>query len=233
MKNDIEIERLATIGEMMGNISHQWKQPLNNIALLVMNIDNTYRKGKMTVEYMEDKVDAIEDTIEYMSQTIEDFSDYLNPHRAKSSFYLSDSVEKAMELTMPTLTKSKIDIIFYDEDDYELYGRRNELTQVLIILINNAKEALLKDINNKNRSINITLEKIDKDFILTVSDNGLGVPSELLTKIFEAYFSTNEQTKGRGLGLYMAKKIINEGFNGKVELSNDNGAIFKLILPEN
>ena len=233
MKNDIEIERLATIGEMMGNISHQWKQPLNNIALLVMNIDNTYRKGKMTIDYMEDKVDAIEDTIEYMSQTIEDFSDYLNPHRVKSSFYLSDSVEKAMELTMPTLTKSKIDIIFYDEDDYELYGRRNELTQVLIILINNAKEALLKDINNKNRSINITLEKIDKNFILTVSDNGLGVPSELLTKIFEAYFSTNEQTKGRGLGLYMAKKIINEGFNGKVELSNDNGAVFKLILPEN
>jgi C4-dicarboxylate-specific signal transduction histidine kinase len=233
MKNDIEIERLATIGEMMGNISHQWKQPLNNIALLVMNIDNTYRKGKMTIDYMEDKVDAIEETIEYMSQTIEDFSDYLNPNRVKSSFYLSDSVEKAMELTMPTLTKSKVDIIFYDEDDYELYGRRNELTQVLIILINNAKEALLRDINNKNRSITITLEKIDKDFILTISDNGLGVPTELLTKVFEAYFSTNEQTKGRGLGLYMAKKIINEGFNGKIELSNDNGAVFKLILPEN
>jgi signal transduction histidine kinase len=233
MKNDIEIERLATIGEMMGNISHQWKQPLNNIALLVMNIDNTYRKGNMTIDYMEDKVDAIEETIEYMSQTIEDFSDYLNPNRVKSSFYLSDSVEKAMELTMPTLTKSKIDIIFYDEDDYELYGRRNELTQVLIILINNAKEALLRDINNKNRSITITLEKIDKDFILTISDNGLGVPTELLSKVFEAYFSTNEQTKGRGLGLYMAKKIINEGFNGKIELLNDNGAVFKLMLPEN
>jgi signal transduction histidine kinase len=233
MKNDIERERLATIGEMMGNISHQWKQPLNNISLLVLNIDNTYRKGNMTLEYLEDKVDAIEDTIEYMSQTIEDFSDYLNPNRQKSKFYLSDSVEKAMELTMPSLTKSHIDIIFYEEDDYEFYGRKNELTQVLIILINNAKDALSKDTNNRSKSINITLEQMDKNFILTIQDNGLGVAPELFRKIFEPYFSTNEQTKGRGLGLYMSKKIIDEGFNGKIEVSNDNGAVFKLIIPSN
>ena len=233
MKNDIEIERLATIGEMMGNISHQWKQPLNNISLLVLNLDNTYRKGNMTLEYLEDKVDAIEDTIEYMSQTIEDFSDYLNPNRQKSKFYLSDSVEKAMELTMPSLTKSHIDIIFYEEDDYEFYGRKNELTQVLIILINNAKDALSKDTNNRSKSINITLEEVDKNFILIIHDNGLGVAPELFKKIFEPYFSTNEQTKGRGLGLYMSKKIIDEGFNGKIEVSNDNGAVFKLIIPSN
>ena len=233
MKNDIEIERLATIGEMMGNISHQWKQPLNNISLLVLNLDNTYRKGNMTLEYLEDKVDAIEDTIEYMSQTIEDFSDYLNPNRQKSKFYLSDSVEKAMELTMPSLTKSHIDIIFYEEDDYEFYGRKNELTQVLIILINNAKDALSKDTNNRSKSISITLEQMDKNFILIIQDNGLGVAPELFRKIFEPYFSTNEQTKGRGLGLYMSKKIIDEGFNGKIEVSNDNGAVFKLIIPSN
>ena len=231
MKSEIELERLATVGEMMGNISHQWKQPLNNIGLLVLNIDNTFRKGKLTLEYLEDKVDAIEDTIEYMSQTIEDFSDYLNPTRQKNKFYLSDSVEKAMELTMPSLNKSKVDIIFYDEDDYEFYGRKNELTQVLIILINNAREALLKDSNNTDKLIKISLEKIDTNFILTIQDNGLGIPTHLFNKIFEPYFSTNEQTKGRGLGLYMSKKIIVERFNGKIEVFNDNGAIFKLILP--
>ena len=232
MKNDIEIERLATIGEMMGNISHQWKQPLNNIGLLVLNIDNTFRKGNLTVEYLEDKVDAIEDTIEYMSQTIEDFSDYLNPNRQKNKFYLSDSVEKAMELTMPSLTKSKVDIIFYDEDDYEFYGRKNELTQVLIILINNAKEALVKNSNNRDKMINITLEQIDNNFVLTIQDNGLGVPVELFSKIFEPYFSTNEQTKGRGLGLYMSKKIIEDRFNGKIKVSNNKGAVFSIIIPE-
>lgn len=232
MKNDIEIERLATIGEMMGNISHQWKQPLNNIGLLVLNIDNTFRKGNLTLEYLEDKVDAIEDTIEYMSQTIEDFSDYLNPNRQKNKFYLSDSVEKAMELTMPSLTKSKVDIIFYDEDDYEFYGRKNELTQVLIILINNAKEALVKNSNNRDKMINITLEQIDNNFVLTIQDNGLGVPVELFSKIFEPYFSTNEQTKGRGLGLYMSKKIIEDRFNGKIKVSNNKGAVFSIIIPE-
>jgi len=233
MKSEIELERLATVGEMMGNISHQWKQPLNNISLLVLNIDNTFRKGKLTLEYLEDKVEAIEETIEYMTQTIEDFSDYLNPTRQKNRFYLSDSVEKAMELTMPSLNKSKVDIIFYDEDDCEFYGSKNELTQVLIILINNAKEALEKDSNNSDKLIKINLEQINKDYILTIQDNGLGIPIELFDKIFEPYFSTNEQTKGRGLGLYMAKKIIEERFNGKIKVSNDLGAVFKLIIPVN
>ena len=230
MKSEIELERLATVGEMMGNISHQWKQPLNNISLLVLNIDNTYRKGKMTLEYMEDKVDAIEETIEYMTQTVEDFSDYLSPKRNKSNFYVSDSIEKAMELTMPSLNKSKVDIIFYAEDDYEFYGRKNELTQVLIILINNAKEALLKDVRNKQKEIIINLEEDEKNILLSVKDNGLGVPDEIKEEIFKAHFSTNETSKGRGLGLYMSKKIIEEQFKGKLHLHNDEGAVFTILL---
>ena len=230
MKNEIERERLATIGEMMRSISHQWKQPLNNIALLVLNIDSTFRKGKLTVEYMEDKVDSIEETIEYMSQTIEDFSDYLNPNKQKSNFYISDSVEKAMELTMPSLTKNSIDIIFYAEDEYESYGRKNELTQVIIILINNAKDALIKDIDNRNKSIEINLEKDNKSMKLTISDNGRGIPQEYLSKIFEPYFSTNRDTKGRGLGLPMARKIIEERFNGRLNAYNSSGAVFEIYL---
>jgi C4-dicarboxylate-specific signal transduction histidine kinase len=230
MKNDIEIERLATIGEMMGNISHQWKQPLNNIALLVLNIDNSFRKGSLTLEYLEDKVDAIEDTIDYMSQTIEDFSDYLNPNREKNRFYISDSVEKAMELTMPSLTKNQIDIIFYAEDEYEFYGRKNELTQVLIILINNAKDALIKDKSNSDKIINIHLEKDEQQIKLSTQDNGLGVPEELIENIFKPYFTTNEPSKGRGLGLYMARKIIIDGFNGTLDVRNSDGAIFEISL---
>lgn len=230
MKNDIEIERLATIGEMMGNISHQWKQPLNNIALLVLNIDNSFRKGSLTLEYLEDKVDAIEDTIDYMSQTIEDFSDYLNPNREKNRFYISDSVEKAMELTMPSLIRNQIDIIFYAEDEYEFYGRKNELTQVLIILINNAKDALIKDKSNSNKIINIHLEKDEKQIKLSTHDNGLGIKAEIIENIFNPYFTTNEPSKGRGLGLYMAQKIIVDGFNGKIDVRNSNGAIFEVSL---
>ena len=231
MKSEIELERLATVGEMMGNISHQWKQPLNNISLLVLNIDNTYRKGNMTLEYMEDKVDAIEETIEYMTQTIEDFSDYLNPKRSKNNFYVSDSIEKAMELTMPSLNKSMVDIVLYTEDEYEYIGRKNELTQVLIILINNAREALIKDINNTQKEIIINLEEDSKNIVLTVQDNGLGVLPEIQKSIFDAYFSTNEDNKGRGLGLYMSKKIIEEQFNGKLNLHNDKGAVFTILLP--
>lgn len=231
MKSEIELERLATVGEMMGNISHQWKQPLNNISLLVLNIDNTYRKGNMTLEYMEDKVDAIEETIEYMTQTVEDFSDYLNPKRDKNSFYVSDSIEKAMELTMPSLTKSAVDIVLYTEDEYEYFGRKNELTQVLIILINNAREALIKDINNNNKEIIINLEEDKKNILLTIQDNGLGIPVKIKNKVFDAYFSTNEENKGRGLGLYMSKKIIEEQFQGKLLVHNNKGAVFSILLP--
>ena len=231
MKSEIELERLATVGEMMGNISHQWKQPLNNISLMVLNIDNTYRKGNMTLEYMEDKVDAIEETIEYMTQTIEDFSDYLSPKRNKNNFYVNDSIEKAMELTMPTLNENAVDIILYAEDDYEYFGRKNELTQVLIILINNAKEALVKDEKNLNKQIIIEIEKEHKTLIVKVKDNGLGVPNEIKSKIFDAYFSTNENSKGRGLGLYMSKEIVEARFNGSLGVENSKGAIFTIKLP--
>jgi len=220
-------DRLREVGSMMGNIAHQWKQPLNNIALLVLNIQNSYRKNQLTMEYLENKVFAIEDTLEYMSQTIEDFSDYLSPRKTKHNFYINDSVEKAMELTMPTLNKSKVDIIFLAEDEYEFMGRKNELTQVLIILINNAQDALTKDIENDNKSIEINLEEKDNKIKLTISDNGLGIPKHLLDKIFEPYFTTNNDTKGRGLGLYMAKMIV-EGLDGTIRTFNDKGAVFEL-----
>jgi len=220
-------DRLSEVGSMMGNIAHQWKQPLNNIALLVLNIQNSYRKNQLTTEYLENKVFAIEDTLEYMSQTIEDFSDYLSPRKTKHNFYINDSIEKAMELTIPTLNKSNVDIIFLAEDEYQFMGRKNELTQVLIILINNAQDALLKDIENQDKVIEINLEEKNNKIQLTVKDNGLGIPKHLLDKIFEPYFTTNNDTKGRGLGLYMAKMIV-EGLDGTIKIFNDKGAIFEL-----
>jgi len=219
--------KLSEIGAMMGNIAHQWKQPLNNIALLVLNIEHSYKKNQLTHEYLENKIFAIEDTLEYMSQTIEDFSDYLSPRKEKQTFCINDSVEKAMELTMPTLNSSKIDIIFLAEDEYDFLGRKNELTQVLIILINNAKDALLKDEENNNKLIQFELKKNENTINLTIRDNGLGVPHDLMSKIFNPYFTTNQTTKGRGLGLYMAKTII-EGLDGKIQVYNNKGAVFEL-----
>jgi C4-dicarboxylate-specific signal transduction histidine kinase len=220
-------DRLSEMGSMMGNIAHQWKQPLNNIALLVLNIQNSYRKNQLTTEYLEDKVFAIEETLEYMAQTIEDFSDYLSPRKTKNNFYINDSVEKAMELTMPTLNKSRVDIIFMAEDEYKFMGRKNELTQVLIILINNARDALMKDTENQDKTIEINLEEHKEKIQIIVRDNGLGIPKHLLNKIFEPYFTTNNDTKGRGLGLYMAKMIV-EGLEGTIKIFNDKGAVFEL-----
>ena len=219
--------RLTTMGEMMGNIAHQWKQPLNNIALLILNIHYAHRKNQLTSEYLNNKVYAIEDTIEYMSQTIEDFSDFLSPNKEKHNFYINDSIEKAIELTMPSLTQSNIDIIFLDNNEYELFGRKSELIQVMMVLINNARDALIKDINNKHKEITINLSREQEYIILSIKDNGLGIPEELINKIFTPYFTTNQNEKGRGLGLSMAKTIIEASF-GTIDVKNENGALFQI-----
>ena len=221
--------RLVAMGEMMGNIAHQWKQPLNNIALLILNIENAHKKNQLSSEYLNNKVYAIEDTIEYMSQTIEDFSDFLSPNKEKHNFYINDSIEKAIELTSPSLIQNNIDIIFLDDDEYKLFGRKSELIQVIMILINNARDALIKDSNNNHKEIIINLSQKEHYIILTIKDNGLGIPTELINKIFTPYFTTNTNEKGRGLGLYMAKTII-ESSSGTIDVKNDNGALFQIIF---
>jgi C4-dicarboxylate-specific signal transduction histidine kinase len=223
--------RLRAMGEMMSNIGHHWKQPLNNIAILVLNIEKNYRADKLTQSYLDEKIEAIEDTIEQMSSVVEDFKKYLTPTTKRELFSINYSIEIAIMLVSSTLKSHNIEIKFEADGDYNYYGRKNELTQVLTLIINNAKDALIKNSTNRERTITIKLKKIEEQIRIIIEDSGEGVPQDIIHKLFDPYFTTKHKTQGRGLSLYIAKMIILEEFNGVIDVyNNSSGAVFELRL---
>ena len=227
IKNSLEKEKLliqqskmATMGEMLGNIAHQWKQPLSLIAmsntLIKLNQDN---KDFSSENELKEAVKNIDISVKNLSQTIDDFRDFFKPEKEKSKFKLEELFEKTYELISSQFKNNNIQII-KEIENIELYGRSNELSQVLINIIKNAKDELIKIKNNDRRLIFINMYKKDSKAIIKIKDNAGGINKDIINKIFDAYFTTKEQTDGTGIGLYMSKQIIQE-MNGKIEVSNE------------
>ena len=227
IKNSLEKEKLliqqskmATMGEMLGNIAHQWKQPLSLIAmsntLIKLNQDN---KDFSSENELKEAVKSIDISVKNLSQTIDDFRDFFKPEKEKSKFKLEELFEKTYELISSQFKNNNIQII-KEIENIELYGRSNELSQVLINIIKNAKDELIKIKNNDRRLIFINMYKKDSKAIIKIKDNAGGINKDIINKIFDAYFTTKEQTDGTGIGLYMSKQIIQE-MNGKIEVSNE------------
>ena len=211
---------MATMGEMLGNIAHQWKQPLSLIAmsntLIKLNQDN---KDFSSENELKEAVKNIDISVKNLSQTIDDFRDFFKPEKEKSKFKLEELFEKTYELISSQFKNNNIQII-KEIENIELYGRSNELSQVLINIIKNAKDELIKIKNNDRRLIFINMYKKDSKAIIKIKDNAGGINKDIINKIFDAYFTTKEQTDGTGIGLYMSKQIIQE-MNGKIEVSNE------------
>jgi signal transduction histidine kinase len=222
--------RLIAMGEMLENISHHWRQPLNNLSLLALNIQKSHQKGELTEDYLEEKIFSIEDTVEEMSQIIESFSDYLCPKKNPESFSVKVSINMAINMLSAMLKKQNITIEFNTKESIHYLGFKNELIQVLLIILNNAKNALLNNESLPNKRIFIELKKVEEEIIISIQDNSLGISEELLDKIFDPYFTTEHKTQGRGLGLYIAKRIIINDFNGNIHVKNNNGALFEITL---
>ncbi len=201
--------KLASMGELIGNIAHQWRQPLTNLSYIIMNIE-AENKNKT----IESKIEEANRQIEYMSETIEDFMSFYKPKQEKESFFASKALNNLLKLVdIPYLKVVKI-------NDFKIDGYKSQLEQVLLNLVINSKEALEKN-SIKEPKIYVY---IDYNTIKVV-DNGGGIEGSIKAKIFEPYFTT--KAKGLGLGLYMAKVIIEKNFNGTLEFKNiDNGVEF-------
>jgi len=221
--------RLIAMGEMMSNIAHQWRQPINNINLLAMNIHNAHKQGELTDQYLDRRIASIEETVEYMSQTIEDFSAYLSPNKEKQTFSINESINIAIKLLGSTLKKNNIRVIFKSKMRYNYVGYKNEFVQILTIVLNNAKDALIQS-NNEHKAIFISLLHEEDQTRIIIRDNAGGIETENLDKIFDPYFTTNHKSKGKGLGLYIAKMIVEESFNGSISAHNHHGACFSIVL---
>lgn len=223
--------KMAEMGDMLSMIAHQWRQPLNQMSYVMMNIESAYEYEELTQEYMELKVKEANELLEFMSVTIDDFRNYFAPDKVKSEVLINDLLAQAISLIKKTLESENITLKLDFNSKKELLIYKNEFIQVVLNLIKNARD-VLRDKDIQNAELIIYTEDLDDGVEVSFIDNGGGVEEALFDRIFEPYFSTKNEKNGTGLGLYMSKMIIQEHMSGSLHVSNtEDGAKFRVELP--
>ena len=221
--------RMAGLGQMMANIAHQWRQPLTELSLALYSIKNAAQDGNVSL--LQQLYDDAKSTIQSMSRTIDDFINFFKPDRKKSLFNVSECIADALRIVRHSLEKSSVSYSIHCDENAMVYGVKNELVQVIVNLLQNAKDAFeLSDAAKRRIFIGVCGRK--GDVVIWVHDNAGGVKEEVLPRIFEPYFTTKHASKGTGLGLFMSKMIVEKGFEGGIEVTNRHGgARFVISLP--
>lgn len=223
--------RLAAMGEMVHNIAHQWRQPLNTLGLLVQSLDFHYEIGEFNQEMLKKNTADSMQLINHMSQTIDDFRNFFQPIKEKDYFNVSEVIESAIKLVDASFSNKNIEIIKDFVGEARVYGYPNEYAQVILNLLANAKDAFLKKQKTDKPVILISSYEKDGHSVVTVKDNAGGIPAKIKNKIFEPYFTT-KGSKGTGIGLFMSKNIIEKSMEGTLTVVNiDHGAKFTISIP--
>ena len=221
--------RNAAMGEMIGNIAHQWRQPLSTLGLVVQNIQDDYREGIMSEDALERYVATAQHAVRRMSCTIDDFRDFFRPNRAKERFSIYQSICGTLQLLEAMLKNNGIAICLSGDKKLKVLGHPNEYSQVILNFLANAKDALV-DRKVPQGCIEIVLAERDGWGVVTIRDNAGGIPVSDLEKIFDPYFTT--KPNGTGIGLHMNKTIIEKHMNGNIVCRNaTEGAEFIISVP--
>lgn len=232
--------RMAVIGEMLNNIAHQWRQPLNAITVQLSSLKLKNELNIMEENDISDTADSVMKYAKYLSNTIDDFRNFMKSNPGKENFSVRETFQKAVDIVNASLKNNYINLsIEEDKEDFFIDGIKNELTQVFINILNNSKDVLLEN-KVKQRVIEVKFYEDNEDIIITIQDNAGGVDESIIDKIFDPYFTTKHKSQGTGIGLYMSSKIINEHFNGEIIVKNEDiefegnsykGAKFYIVLP--
>jgi C4-dicarboxylate-specific signal transduction histidine kinase len=224
----IQQNRLAAMGEMFGNIAHQWRQPLNNIALIIQNLQIEYNNGSLTREEMDNDInEAMQDLLQ-LSRTIDDFRNFFREDREKLGFFISKAVSRALALVSASLNKNNIGVEIETDDEVTAIGYQNEYAQVLLNIIANSSDAAIER-NISHPRIFIRIRRENDRSVLSIRDNCGGIPVDVMPKIFDPYFTTRGPARGAGIGLYMSKVIIEKNMDGHLTACNvDGGAEFRI-----
>ncbi|WP_310439690.1 ATP-binding protein [Sulfuricurvum sp.] len=223
--------RLAALGEMIGNIAHQWRQPINSLGLIIQDLNEAYRFGELNQSYIETVSSKAMEQIHYMSNTIDDFRNFFNPDKDKKMFSLNKSIENTKNILKQGIRNSSIECEILIPKDIFIYGYKNEFSQVIFNLLSNARDAIMSN-KPKIPKIKIHVKNKKNSAEISVSDNGGGIPPDILPSIFDPYFTTKPEGKGTGIGLYMAKKIIENHMDGLLLVHNTkDGVCFTIVLP--
>lgn len=221
--------RLTQMGEMLSNIAHQWRQPLNRINSNVAALHSALRRNPINHDMLLSQTGMIEENTHYMSETIEDFSNFFHPDKVETDFIVNKSIDKALHFL--NQRTQNVEITLKIDKEFHLLSFEKEFLHVLLILLNNAvdnfeSKAILKP------SIDINVYEKNSDLHLSIYDNGKGIEEDKIEKIFDPYFSTKFAHEGTGLGLYMAKMIIENSMHGTLHVKNKNlGACFEICIP--
>ena len=223
--------RHAAMGEMIGMIAHQWRQPITVIAMGANNMLVDIELDELSVEACKEQTQSILKQTDYLSKTIDDFRNFFRPNKEKEEVKLEEVMSEAEKIIGKTLEHANITLSIRDENGYKVKTYSRELLQVFINLLKNAKEALMEN-REKDRHIDVMISDDADNVITTVCDNAGGIDEAIIERIFDPYFSTKDEKTGTGLGLYMSKTIVEKHLHGTIEVSNTKeGACFKITIP--
>lgn len=227
----IQQSRLAAMGEMIGNIAHQWRQPLNALSLVIQNIHMQHRMGRLNDESMERLEGKANQLVARMSSTIDEFRNFFKPSKHSEPFNVLQALMSALDLMEGVFKNHTIEVTLKVDDDLTLFGVPGEFSQVVLNLLGNAKDALI-DSGQVQPRVSISNALVNNRILIDIEDNGGGIDPQHLIKVFEPYFTTKTDGKGTGIGLYMSKMIVENNLGGSLSVINGAaGARFTLNLP--
>ncbi len=215
--------RLASMGEMIGNIAHQWRQPLNALTLLIQSFGTKSLSGKLNQTFIDKQVNEGMRLAVSMSDTIEDFRNFFSPSKEKEHFNLSKSIRDTLEMSSFFCKDENIDIQVHCGEDITIYGYSNEFSQVILNFINNSRDNFKHRQMHEDKKIEIIVQEMHgKHPAVNIyfADNGGGIEQHIIDRVFEPYFTTKHKATGTGIGLYMSKQIIEAQMSGEVTVRN-------------
>ncbi|MCX6051988.1 MAG: HAMP domain-containing sensor histidine kinase [Campylobacterales bacterium] len=225
-------KKLAAMDEVLENIAHQWRQPLSQINSSVLVIDDRMYEKNFKDDVIEEKLLEIESLTQYMSKTINDFKNFFDGQSKMEKYSLKDLIDKSVYIIRGTLLSLNIKVEVIADKKCIHYGFPNELEQVILVILNNAKDVLVSR-NIQYPKIRVEVEKIEHDYHIKIEDNGGGIDESIIHKIFDPYFTTKYKSQGTGLGLYISQMIIKERMNAELIVHNTKiGACFTIIFKD-
>ena len=219
----IQQSRMAAMGEMLGNIAHQWRQPLNVLGLKIQELSMSYRLGNFSQELLETNVGKSMEILKHMSRTIDDFRTFSTPDKEKVIFNVHEVVQKTVSLVGETFHSHGIALEIVKDGEPQVEGYPNEYAQVLLNILMNARDAFIERQTAEPRvTIRLSTDEEGRA-VLAICDNAGGIDESIIDKIFDAYFTTKDLGKGTGVGLFMSKKIIEAHMAGRLTVRNNEG----------
>ncbi len=236
----LQQSKLAALGEMIGNIAHQWRQPLSVVSTSATGMKLQKEHGILSDEQFYDYCDMINENTQYLSQTIDDFRNFIKGDTKPVRFNLKNDTDSFIKLVDGTIKRYNIQVILELHENINIQGYPNELIQCFINIFNNSKDALVQNVDESERLIFISEYNTDTQAMIVFKDNAGGIPESILPKIFEPYFTTKSQSQGTGLGLHMSYNLIVNGMKGNIVATNEvynfkgktyKGAQFTITIP--